>query len=56
MKCVLSGIEIPTGKYSIEHYCPKSRMPTNLAQMPDNKFYAIKVFNQIKGGKKGNTI
>jgi hypothetical protein len=46
--CILSGIEIPKGKYSREHYCPKSRLE-NLAQHPYNIFPAIKIFNHIKG-------
>ena len=46
--CFLSGIEIPKGKYSREHYCPKSRLE-NLAQHPYNILPAIKIFNHIKG-------
>lgn len=48
--CFLSGIEIPKGKYSKEHYCPKSRLKI-LAQHPYNIRPAIKIFNQIKGGR-----
>lgn len=46
--CFLSGIEIPKGKYSKEHYVPKSRAPF-IAQHPYNIFPAIKIINHIKG-------
>lgn len=46
--CFLSGIEIPNGKRSTEHYAPKSRIKT-LAQHPYNIVPAIKIFNHIKG-------
>lgn len=46
--CFLSGIEIPKGKYSREHYCPKSRLGS-AAQNHYNIYPAIKIFNHIKG-------
>jgi hypothetical protein len=47
--CFLSGLEIPKGKMSIEHYAPKSRIPKHLAQQSYNLFPAIKVINFAKG-------
>lgn len=47
-KCFLSGIEIPKGKHSKEHYVPKCRAPL-IAQHPYNIFPAIKIINHIKG-------
>jgi hypothetical protein len=49
MKCILSGIEIPPRKYSVEHYCPRCHLPIELAKLPYNIYPAIKVFNNIKG-------
>lgn len=51
MKGILSGIEIPPNKYSIEHYCPKSKLPKYLAQDPKNIYPAIKIFNFIKADR-----
>lgn len=48
-KCFLSGIEIPKGKHSVEHYVPKCRA-RDVAQHPYNLFPAIKIINHIKGG------
>lgn len=47
--CFLSGIEIPRGKESVEHYAPKSRIPKGIAQQSYNLFPAIKVINFAKG-------
>lgn len=47
--CFLSGIEIPKGKFSVEHYAPKSRIPKELAQNPHNLYPAIKIINFVKG-------
>ena len=46
--CILSGLEIPRGKQSTDHYLARSLCPDWLACVPDNKFPAIKVFNNIK--------
>lgn len=46
--CFLTGIEIPNGKHSKEHYVPKSRAKY-IAQHPYNIYPAIKIFNHIKG-------
>lgn len=47
--CVLSGLVIPEGKYSREHYLAKSLCPYDIANLKENIFPSIKVFNQIKG-------
>ncbi len=46
--CFLSGLEIPKGKYSKEHYVPKSRAPRFITANPDNIFPAHKIINHIK--------
>lgn len=48
MKCVLSNLEIPKGKESIEHYLPKSRVPMCMWNRQENKFYAHYMLNAIK--------
>ena len=49
--CFLSGIEIPKGKYSREHFAPRSKLPERIAQAPNNIYPAIKIFNFIKGNR-----
>lgn len=48
MDCVLSKLEIPKGKSSIEHIAPKHWLPVELYSLNENKAPAIKVFNFIK--------
>lgn len=48
INCILSGRIIPQGKYSIEHYMPRALVPPYIADLPQNKFPAIKIFNQVK--------
>lgn len=48
-KCVLSGFEIPNGKFSREHYLPRAVCPECIYTLPWNIFPAIKIFNQVKG-------
>ena len=47
--CFLSGLEIPKGKLSREHYFPKSLIPRNLHFVKNNIFPAHKLINEIKG-------
>ena len=47
--CFLSGIEIPKGQASIEHFAPRSRIPKAIAQQSYNLYPAIKVINFAKG-------
>lgn len=49
--CFLSGIEIPTGKFSREHVSPRSKLPAELAGQHYNIKPAIKIFNYIKGSR-----
>ncbi|MBO7715665.1 MAG: hypothetical protein J6S85_19035 [Methanobrevibacter sp.] len=46
--CFLSGLEIPKGKYSVEHLVAKYWIPSYLANLPSNKYPAIKIINSIK--------
>lgn len=46
--CFLSGLEIPKGKKSTEHYFPKSLIPYNMRFDKRNIFPAHKVINTIK--------
>ena len=46
--CFLSGLEIPPGKYSKEHYVPVSRAPHFITSDPANIFPAHKIINHIK--------
>lgn len=48
MICVLSGLEIPKGKESIDHYCCKHRFPRRIWDNPRNKFPAHYMLNAIK--------
>lgn len=48
-KCVLSGLDIPSGKSTREHVAPKSKVPRFIAQQPYNIRPAIKIINNIKG-------
>lgn len=47
--CILSGLEIPHGKYSWEHFYPKSCLPEHLANNPYNIWWAVRVYNNVKG-------
>ena len=47
--CILSGLVIPKGKLSKEHFLPKSVCPPEIYSLPDNIFPAIKCFNWVKG-------
>ena len=47
--CILSGLEIPQGKKSLEHYYAQSLLPEHLANNPYNLWWAIRVFNNVKG-------
>lgn len=49
MRCFLSGLEIPNGEYSVDHYVPKFWLPSRYYSMKENKVPAIKVINSIKG-------
>ena len=49
--CILSGLEIPPGKKSLEHLVPRSYVEYPLYNLKENKFYAIKVINNIKGAR-----
>lgn len=46
--CFLSGLEIPPGKYTKEHYVPLSRAPDFITHDPANIFPAHRVINNIK--------
>lgn len=50
--CFLSGLEIPKGKKSTEHYFPKSLIPYNMRFDKRNLFSAHKVINTIKSNLK----
>ena len=47
--CILSGLEIPQGKFSVEHYLPRAVCPEYIYNLPNNLFPAIKIYNQVKG-------
>ena len=47
--CFLSGLEIPNGEYSIDHFVAKFWLPQHLYNMKQNKVPAIKIMNFIKG-------
>ena len=44
-------MEIPKDKKSREHYAPKSHLPKRIAQLPNNIFPSIEIFNFIKGDR-----
>lgn len=46
--CFLSGLEIPIGKFSRDHYFPSSLIPRNFRPTKQNIFPAHKVLNAIK--------
>lgn len=46
--CFLSGLEIPKGRFSKEHYYPRSLIPYNFRTNIQNIFPAHKVINEIK--------
>ena len=50
--CFLSGLEIPSGRKSTEHYFPKSLLPYNFRSTKQNLFPAHKVINTIKSNLK----
>lgn len=48
--CCISGIVIENPRdYSIDHWCPKSRISRELWQQPYNMRPALKIMNTIKG-------
>lgn len=47
--CVLSGLEIPKGKESREHWLPKSRFPKSVWNNPKNIYKSHYILNGIKG-------
>lgn len=51
--CILSGLEIPYGQESIEHFVPKHRAPKRIWNDPRNRFYAQYMLNAVKGDKLG---
>lgn len=46
--CFLSGLEIPDGQLSVEHYYPISKLPERIANNHVNLYYSCKVFNMLK--------
>lgn len=49
--CILSGLEIPKGQESKEHFCPRSILPPALSNHPWNVYLAIKIINNIKSNR-----
>lgn len=47
--CGLTGLEIPEGEFSIDHYVAKYWLPSNIANLPQNKIPAMKIINTVKG-------
>ena len=47
--CFLSGLEIPQGRISTDHYYPKCFLPPCLKGERANLFPAHKIINSIKG-------
>jgi hypothetical protein len=47
--CFLSGLEIPFGKVSKDHYFPKHLLPEKIYSLPENIVCACKILNNIKG-------
>lgn len=50
--CFLSGLEIPAGRFSRDHWYPKSLIPKNFHFTKQNIFPAHKVVNEIKSNMK----
>lgn len=48
MICFLSGLEIPKGRKSVDHFYPRSLLPDKLRATPENLFPAHKTINEIK--------
>lgn len=46
--CILSGLAIPAGKVSRDHYYPRSKLPHKIAMRGDNIYPAHKLLNTIK--------
>ena len=46
--CFLSGLEIPQGEFSTDHFVAKFWLPPNLYNIKENKVPAIKIMNFIK--------
>ena len=46
--CFLSGLEIPPGRFSLDHLYPRSLIPKNFHSCKQNIFPAHKVLNSIK--------
>lgn len=47
--CFLSGLEIPAGRFSRDHWYPRSLIPKNFYSIKQNIFPAHKAINMIKG-------
>ena len=45
--CVLSGLVIPEGKFSREHYLAKSLCPYDIANMKENIFPALDTLSKL---------
>ena len=50
--CFLSGLEIPKGRFSRDHYFPRSLIPYNFSSPRQNIFPSHKVINEIKSNLK----
>lgn len=50
--CFLSGLIIPKGRFSREHFYPQSKIPQNFHTNIQNIFPAHKVINEIKSNLK----
>lgn len=46
--CFLSGLVIPSGEYSIDHYVAKYWLPKRLYSLKQNLYPSIKIINAIK--------
>ena len=46
--CILSGLPIPAGKLSRDHYYPRSKLPHKIAMRGDNIYSAHTLLNTIK--------
>lgn len=51
--CFLSGLKIPEGRYSTEHYVPVARAPRFITNDPANKFPSHRIINAIKSDRLG---
>ena len=51
--CVISGLEIPAGQESIEHWIPRSRAPRRIWNNPRNLYPAQYMLNAVKNNYLG---